>query len=114
MNQGKVKVLELLQAGHISVDEAITLLEAMEPTSDETIKNDDQHNTSQTQSTTAKENNERQSKQTSLEESVYDVFREFSDTLRKGFNSTDQTQRQTEQSLEDILESLKKQFDSKR
>ena len=84
MQTAKVKVLELLADGKISVDDATLLLDAM---------GHDTSTAQQTQTTTSSDDkNSETAKQTdiNIEDFVRDTFQNVTDTVRKGVQTADE------------------------
>ncbi|REI09053.1 SHOCT-like domain-containing protein [Staphylococcus felis] len=87
MNQGSVKVLELLQEGKISVEEAVTLLDAMNTNrgSSESEGTDQFQQKKSKQSSQQQGHQSNQERTSEIEDVVYQTLRDVSDNLRKGF-----------------------------
>ncbi|MFO3702585.1 hypothetical protein WER83_06800 [Staphylococcus felis] len=87
MNQGSVKVLELLQEGKISVEEAVTLLDAMNTNrgSSESEGTDQFQQKQSKQSSHQQGHQSNQERTSEIEDVVYQTLRDVSDNLRKGF-----------------------------
>ncbi|MBI5974068.1 SHOCT-like domain-containing protein [Staphylococcus canis] len=75
-NTGRIKVLELLKEDKITVDEAMTLLDAMSSEQTQHTSNEQVQN----------ESEQREHSASDVEDFVFDTFRNMSDTLQKGLN----------------------------
>ncbi|MCS4487318.1 SHOCT-like domain-containing protein [Staphylococcus americanisciuri] len=89
MNAAKIKVLELLADGKITVDEATLLLEAIgqetetsNPKTTKTVDEEEQNDTAQ-------------ETQTAIEDFVREAFQNVTDTVRKGVERADEQWKKT-------------------